>query len=224
LSNNQDLLGVNASQNETVGLYMTPHYIALCSNQTIQLGIKSEYRGNLEKLTLFFGKKTKSALTSFSVQINSDPALKINFEPASAIIAPQTQIQCTGIFGASPSIVFSFSTPNGSTSVASYLPITLTKFIEGVSIEASDFMQRWNQLSDTEKQKQRVIQMSIDTADKLAKALCGSGFQLLNNDTPGTLSGVGIANVGNTKIGCLIRMEFNAERKVFFLHDKRWCA
>ena len=212
----------------------------LYEDPAIQIGVKSEYHGHLGRIALYVGNKFGVPLTSFTATVTGhDPeALSVTFAKIAAnTINPRTQAQhiihleCKKPFTSIPVIMISYLA-GSLTSINLQLPVPVTKFFEGVSLDQTDFFERWKAIGGPPLESQVIFPINLDTSGFLntprsRKIVSGHSFSLLDSVDPNTsnLVGAGILHTSGTgKHGCLLRVEPNKDAKVryhwsFIYHD-----
>lgn len=201
----------------------------------IQIGIKSRYQGHLGQLAIYFGNKVTAPLTSFTTTIyTSDPeALTATFAKIpSNRLAPRTQtqqllhVECKKVFTSPPILTVSFLA-GAHQSISIRLPITVTKFFEGVKFGQADFFERWRLIGGPPRESQAVFPISLDSAGHLDLArnrqlILGNHFDVLEGIDPNSsnIVGAGVLHTSvDGSVGCLLRLEPNRDAKVRHLHD-----
>jgi len=126
----------------------------LFEDDTLQIGVKSEYHGALGRLALFIGNKLSTTLSEINMTIEypnsvTQNGLAIRFHDAPIHeIAGKAQIQellhveCKEFFSDAPVLRMTYLANNPRTLVLR-LPVFLTRFIEGVTLEQAPFFERW---------------------------------------------------------------------------------
>ena len=123
----------------------------LYEDDQLQIGIKAEYHGNLGRIALFIGNKISAEITNMKWHLeHSDPeALHIRFhDPPIDEIAGRAQIQelihvdCKSFFKDPPVLRITYLAAKPSTLVLR-LPVVLSRFVEGVTLEQGPFFERW---------------------------------------------------------------------------------
>lgn len=126
----------------------------LYEDDTIQIGVKSEYHGALGRLALFFGNKVQTSITDINWTIEyptsvTQNGLAIRFHDAPvteiggrAQIQEMLHVECKEFFSDPPVLRMTYHASNPRTLVLR-LPVFLTRFIEGVTLEAAPFFERW---------------------------------------------------------------------------------
>ena len=126
----------------------------LYEDDTLQIGVKSEYHGALGRLALFFGNKIQSAITDIKLTIEypntvTQNGLSIRFHDAPvtqidgrAQVQEMLHVECKDCFSDPPVLRMTYMANNPRTLVLR-LPVFLTRFIEGVTLDAGAFFERW---------------------------------------------------------------------------------
>lgn len=198
----------------------------------IQVGLRSEYRGHVGCVILYYTNKASSAITSFTVTLDntSKPKLTLNATnlPETTVDADQQTQQmlmteCHSIFEAPPTIRISYLA-GALQAITLQLPIVITKFMEPVQLSGEDFFKRWRQIGGAPREHQDVFgvinpnQRRIDPA-RVKRIVEGFRWGILENVDPNSKNIVGASVLhcaDDGKVGCLIRVEPNYETKVRF--------
>uniref|UniRef100_A0A669C0G6 AP-2 complex subunit alpha n=1 Tax=Oreochromis niloticus TaxID=8128 RepID=A0A669C0G6_ORENI len=205
----------------------------LFENQLLQIGIKSEYRQNLGRMYLFYGNKTSVQFASFTTTVSCpgelEKSLKLNTlsKPVEPLVEGGAQIQqvlnieCITDFSDAPLLNIKFSRYGGALqNLTLKLPVTINKFFQPTEMSSSDFFQRWKQLSQPQQEAQKIFKAnhSMDTEVLKAKLL-GLGTALLDNIDPNPENYVcaGVIQTKSQQIGCLLRLEPNAQAQMYRL-------
>lgn len=129
----------------------------LYEDDQVQIGLKAEYHGSLGRIALFIGNKISAEITNVKFHLeHSDPeALHIRFhDPPVNEIQGKAQIQelvhvdCKSFFRDPPVLRMTYLAGNFTTLVLR-LPVVLSRFIEGVSLEQGPFFERWKIIGGT---------------------------------------------------------------------------
>lgn len=196
----------------------------------IQIGIKSRFQGHLGQLAIYFGNKVSAPLTSFTSTVHaSDPdALSATFAKIPPnVLAPRTQsqqilhVECKKVFTSFPVLTVSFLA-GAHQSISIRLPITITKFFEGVEFGQADFFERWKLIGGPPRESQVVLPISLDSTGHINLArnrqvITGNHLEILQDIDPNSnnLVGAGVLHTSvEGKVGCLLRLEPNREAKV----------
>nr|KAF6406076.1 adaptor related protein complex 2 subunit alpha 1 [Molossus molossus] len=97
------------------------------------------------------------------------------------------------------------------------LPVTINKFFQPTEMAAQDFFQRWKQLSLPQQEAQKIFKANHPMDAEVTKAkLLGFGSALLDNvdPNPENFVGAGIIQTKALQVGCLLRLEPNAQAQV----------
>uniref|UniRef100_A0A669ED89 AP-2 complex subunit alpha n=1 Tax=Oreochromis niloticus TaxID=8128 RepID=A0A669ED89_ORENI len=195
----------------------------LFENQLLQIGIKSEYRQNLGEYYIGFfycsrliyherGETCLCLLESKPVE----PLVE-----GGAQIQQVLNIECITDFSDAPLLNIKFSRYGGALqNLTLKLPVTINKFFQPTEMSSSDFFQRWKQLSQPQQEAQKIFKAnhSMDTEVLKAKLL-GLGTALLDNIDPNPENYVcaGVIQTKSQQIGCLLRLEPNAQAQMYRL-------
>ncbi|XP_039892239.1 AP-2 complex subunit alpha-2 isoform X4 [Simochromis diagramma] len=199
----------------------------LFENQLLQIGIKSEYRQNLGRMYLFYGNKTSVQFASFSTTVSCpgelQAQLNVQSKPVEPLVEGGAQIQqvlnieCITDFCDAPLLNIKFRYGGALQNLTLKLPVTINKFFQPTEMSSSDFFQRWKQLSQPQQEAQKIFKAnhSMDTEVLKAKLL-GLGTALLDNIDPNPENYVcaGVIQTKGQQIGCLLRLEPNAQAQV----------
>ncbi|CAI5682483.1 AP-2 complex subunit alpha-2 isoform X1 [Oreochromis niloticus] len=203
----------------------------LFENQLLQIGIKSEYRQNLGRMYLFYGNKTSVQFASFTTTVSCpgelQSQLNVQSKPVEPLVEGGAQIQqvlnieCITDFSDAPLLNIKFSRYGGALqNLTLKLPVTINKFFQPTEMSSSDFFQRWKQLSQPQQEAQKIFKAnhSMDTEVLKAKLL-GLGTALLDNIDPNPENYVcaGVIQTKSQQIGCLLRLEPNAQAQMYRL-------
>ncbi|KAI6133064.1 adaptin N terminal region-domain-containing protein [Pisolithus croceorrhizus] len=196
----------------------------------IQIGIKSRFQGYLGQLAIYFGNKVSAPLTSFTstVYVSDSEAISATFAKIPAnVLAPRTQsqqllqVECKKVFTSHPILTVSFLA-GAHQSISIRLPITVTKFFEGVKFGQADFFERWKLIGGSPRESQTVFPIALDAAGHIdlphnRRIVSGNHFEILEGIDPNPNNIVGAAVLHTSvdgKVGCLLRLEPNREAKL----------
>ncbi|XP_029997375.1 AP-2 complex subunit alpha-2 isoform X1 [Sphaeramia orbicularis] len=199
----------------------------LFENQLLQIGIKSEYRQNLGRMYLFFGNKTSVQFASFTTTVSCpgelQSQLNVQTKPVEPLVEGGAQIQqvlnieCLTDFSEAPLLNIKFRYGGALQNLTLKLPVTINKFFQPTEMASHDFFQRWKQLSQPQQEAQKIFKAnhSMDTEVLKAKLL-GLGTALLDNVDPNPENYVcaGVIQTKSQQVGCLLRLEPNAQAQV----------
>lgn len=123
----------------------------LYEDEYIQIGVKAEYHGHLGRLALFFGNKLSTTFTNVSASLEcpNPSAITAAFHdsPLSEIaglaqVQELIHVECKNVFTESPILRLTYLA-GSFTTVVLRLPIFLSRFMEGVTLEQAAFFERW---------------------------------------------------------------------------------
>lgn len=198
----------------------------------IQVGVRSEYRGPVGCLILYFHNRSFSAtMGSFTTTIdNPDPSkLKIDIKnlPESKV-GPLAQVQQTIMFNAisvfdnPPTVRISYLA-GALQAVTLQLPVVMHKFMDPAELGADDFFKRWRQIGGKPREAQQVFGLVDDERrqrrmDRAFTSEVAEGFRwgVLKGVDPNekNIVGASVVHVAGGKLGALVRLEPNYENKV----------
>ncbi|XP_037647435.1 AP-2 complex subunit alpha-2 isoform X1 [Sebastes umbrosus] len=199
----------------------------LFENQLLQIGIKSEYRQNLGRMYLFYGNKTSVQFASFTTTVSCpgelQSQLNVQTKPVEPLVEGGAQIQqvlnieCITDFAEAPLLNIKFRYGGALQNLTLKLPVTINKFFQPTEMASHDFFQRWKQLSQPQQEAQKIFKAnhSMDTEVLKAKLL-GLGTALLDDVDPNPENYVcaGVIQTKGQQVGCLLRLEPNAQAQV----------
>lgn len=203
----------------------------LWEDAQLQVGVKCEFHGHQGRIALYFGNKISVALESFTVSItNDDPDALVVTLPkiATPNISALSQVQqlvhvdCRNVFTSPPILNISYLAGSLQT-LTLRLPIWLVKFLEPVKLDASSFFERWKQIGGPPREAQKIFPIVMDPATgkvdvaKHRRVVGGTKMGVLEGIDPNAqnIVAAGVLHMGEGgKVGCLLRLEPNAEAKV----------
>ncbi|KAK4167422.1 putative AP-2 complex subunit alpha [Cladorrhinum sp. PSN259] len=196
----------------------------------LQVGVRSEYRGQMACLILYFTNKTPALISSFTTTLDLDQAEKANLSwdvkglPDTTVNqGSQGQqvimFEAKKVFERSPTIRISYLA-GALQALTLKLPVTIHKFMDPAELSAEDFFKRWKQIGGAPREAQQVFGLAPGAKDQQRELNDGfirdliSGFRwgVLNNVDPNAKNFVGASVVHTSeggKIGCLLRLEPN---------------
>ncbi|KIN03659.1 hypothetical protein OIDMADRAFT_193431 [Oidiodendron maius Zn] len=195
----------------------------------IQIGVRSEYRGQMACIILYFSNKAPIPVSSFTTTLDLEENEKNNlsFEvkglPESTINEGQQSQQmimfeAKRVFDKSPTIRISYLA-GALQAVTLKLPVTIHKFMDPAELSSEDFFKRWKQIGGAPREAQRVFgrkggkdgENEINDAF-IRRTIEGFRWGILDGVDPNRKNFVG-ASVLHTseggKFGCLLRLEPN---------------
>ncbi|KAI0131381.1 Adaptor protein complex AP-2 alpha subunit [Daldinia grandis] len=195
----------------------------------LQVGIRSEYRGQMACLILYFTNKTPATVSSFTTTLDLDESEKENLTwdvksmPESSIMqGAQSRLiimfEAKKVFTKSPTIRISYLA-GALQALTLKLPLTAHKFMDPADLTGDDFFKRWKQIGGPPREAQQIIGLAPGksksreiTEDFVRKTIQGFRWGILNGVDPNSKNFVG-ASVLHTaeggKFGCLMRLEPN---------------
>uniref|UniRef100_A0A8C5CN53 AP-2 complex subunit alpha n=1 Tax=Gadus morhua TaxID=8049 RepID=A0A8C5CN53_GADMO len=195
----------------------------LFENQLLQIGIKSEYRQNLGELPGF----SASAVPPLSVPSGlGDGDLNVQTKPVEPLVEGGAQVQqvlnieCITDFSEAPQLNIKFRYGGALQNITLKLPVTINKFFQPTEMAATDFFQRWKQLSQPQQEAQKIFKANHGMDTEVLKAkLLGLGTALLENVDPNPENYVcaGVVQTKSQQVGVLLRLEPNAQAQMYRL-------
>ncbi|KAF7198709.1 AP-2 complex subunit alpha-2-like [Nothobranchius furzeri] len=199
-------------------------------NQLLQIGLKSEYRQNLGRVYVFYGNKTSTQFLSFSSSVTTNDVLgshlNVHTKTVDQLIEGGAQVQqilnieCVSDFSDAPVLNIQFRYGGTLQSIAVKLPVMLNKFFQPTEMTSQDFFQRWKQLGAPQQEVQNIFKAKHQMDTDVTKAkLLGFGVALLDrvDPNPANFVGAGIIHTKSTQVGCLLRLEPNAQAQMYRL-------
>ena len=205
----------------------------LYEDTQFQLGLRSEYRGAMGCLILYFTNRSPSPIGSFTTTLdnpNSVDQLRIDTKSApDSSIQPEGQAQQTvmfeakGVFSLPPTIRISYLA-GALQAITLQLPVVMHKFMDAADLSADDFFKRWRQIGGAPREAQRVFGLrdgggrskamgDVEWTKRMAEAF---GWGILKGVDPNERNVVGasVLHTGVGKLGCLLRLEPNWNTQV----------
>ncbi|XP_004866931.1 AP-2 complex subunit alpha-1 isoform X2 [Heterocephalus glaber] len=202
----------------------------LFENQLLQIGVKSEFRQNLGRMYLFYGNKTSVQFQNFLPTVVHPGDLQTQLAVQTKRVAAQVDggaqvqqvlnIECLRDFLTPPLLSVRFRYGGAPQSLTLKLPVTINKFFQPTEMAAQDFFQRWKQLSLPLQEAQKIFKANHPMDAEVTKAkLLGFGSALLDNvdPNPENFVGAGIIQTKALQVGCLLRLEPNAQAQMYRL-------
>jgi AP-2 complex subunit alpha len=200
----------------------------------IQVGLRSEYRGQMACIILYFSNKSPTAISSFTTTLDLDPSekSKLTYDvkglPESTIAeGAQSQqmvmFEAKSVFTKSPTIRISYLA-GALQALTLAIPLTIHKFMDPAELSSEDFFKRWKQIGGAPREAQRVfgVKGGRDSEREInpefvRRTVEGFKWGILDGVDPNKKNFVG-ASVLHTseggKFGCLLRLEPNYETQV----------
>lgn len=207
----------------------------LYEDAQIQVGVRSEYRGPVGCLILYFHNRSSSAtLGSFTTTYdNPEPTnLKIDTKNIpDSNVPPLAQVQQTvmfnslSVFEKPPTIRISYLA-GALQAVTLQLPVVLHKFMDPADLSADDFFKRWRQIGGSPREAQQVLGLVQDgrTERRMDRTFTNETvgqfrWKVLEGVDPNekNIVGASVVHVAGGKLGALVRLEPNYESKMYRL-------
>jgi len=195
----------------------------------IQIGVRSEYRGQMACVILYFSNKAPTAVSSFTTTLDLEPAEKENLSwevkglPESTISqGAQSQqmimFEAKKVFDKSPTIRISYLA-GALQAITLKLPVAIHKFMDPAELSAEDFFKRWKQIGAAPREAQRIfgVKGGKDGGHEINDAFIRNtveGFRwgVLDgvDQNKKNFVGASVLHTGEGgKFGCLLRLEPN---------------
>ncbi|KAF4453615.1 hypothetical protein F53441_3760 [Fusarium austroafricanum] len=201
----------------------------------LQIGVRSEYRGQMACLITYFKNKTPATMSSFTTTLDLDESEKENLTwdvknlPDSTIVqGGQSQqvvmFEAKKIFEKSPTVRISYLA-GALQALTLKLPVSIHKFMDPAELTAEDFFKRWKQIGGAPREAQAIFGVNGKgdrelTESFVTKTVEGFRWRVLDMVDPNPKNVVG-ASVLHTsqggKFGCLMRLEPNYAQQMIRL-------
>ncbi|KAL2195728.1 adaptin N terminal region-domain-containing protein [Corynascus similis CBS 632.67] len=199
----------------------------------LQVGVRSEYRGQMACLILYFTNKTPALISSFTTTLDLDEAEKGNLtwdikglpETAIAQGAQAQQVimfEAKRVFERSPTIRISYLA-GALQALTLKLPVTVHKFMDPAELSAEDFFKRWKQIGGAPREAQQIFGLTKTGGEReitetfVRNVVEGFRWGVLNGVDPNSKNFVGASVVHTSeggKYGCLLRLEPNYQTQM----------
>lgn len=130
----------------------------LFENDLMQIGIKSEFRNNLGRISVYYGNKTNFQFTCFvpMVTCSGDLQTKLSLQqrPVEPLVEAGAQVQqlinveALDSFRDRPQLVIQFIASGLQQRLNLHFPLTLNKFFEPTAMNSEAFFTRWKNLNE----------------------------------------------------------------------------
>jgi AP-2 complex subunit alpha len=195
----------------------------------IQIGVRSEYRGQMACVILYFSNKSPTAVSSFTTTLDLDAAEKENLSwevkglPESTIQqGAQSQqmimFEAKKVFDKSPTIRISYLA-GALQALTLKLPVTIHKFMDPAELTADDFFKRWKQIGGAPREAQRIFGLKGSRGgdreisyESIRQTIEGFRWGVLDgvDQNKKNFVGASVLHTGEGgKFGCLLRLEPN---------------
>lgn len=194
----------------------------------VQVGVRSEFRGHMGCIIIYYTNKSSIAIGSFTTTVNNNATGQLSVKCQNipdTTVQPDSQTQqtlmleATTLFTEAPTIRVSYLA-GALQALTLKLPVVPTKFMEPAALSGEDFFKRWKQIGGAPREAQKVFGISVKgNAIDIArtKKVCeGFKWGVMNGVDPNTKNVVGasVLHTAGGKYGCLLRLEPNLETKV----------
>ena len=203
----------------------------LYQDSQIQVGLRSEYRGPMGCVILYFTNRSSSAIGSFTTTLDNRSAEHLKIDSKNlpdSTIQPDSQVQQTIMFDVKsvfidpPTIRISYLA-GSLQALTLQLPVVIHKFMEPAALSSEDFFKRWRQIGGPPRELQKVFglvskdrRMSDSFTHETAERF---RWGLLKGVDPNAKNIVGACVLHTSeggKFGCLLRLEPNYNTRVSF--------
>jgi len=202
----------------------------------IQVGVRSEYRGQMACFILYFTNKTPALVSSFTTTLDLDESEKKNLSwdvkglpdttiPQGGQAQQVIMFEAKKVFEKSPTIRISYLA-GALQALTLKLPVAIHKFMDPAELSADDFFKRWKQIGGAPREAQQIFGLSgpkdseRELTENFVKAVLeGFRWGLLPAVDPNQKNFVGASVVHTSeggKFGCLLRLEPNYASQVSF--------
>ncbi|KAL9610401.1 MAG: hypothetical protein Q9167_004884 [Letrouitia subvulpina] len=199
----------------------------LYEDSQIQIGLRSEFRGPVGCLILYFTNQSSSSFGSFTTTLDNPCPKKLKIETKNlpdANVAAEAQVQQTIMFNAltvfdrAPTIRISYLA-GALQALTLQLPLVLHKYMEKAQLASEDFFKRWRQIGSAPREAQKVVTVEGGKADRgfTERMVEKMGWGVLKGVDPNekNLVGASVVQLGVGKMGCLLRLEPNYESMLY---------
>ena len=202
----------------------------------LQVGLRSEYRGNMACLILYFTNKNPATISSFTTTLDLDAKEKdkltwdVKGIPDSNVVSGgQCQqiimFEAKRVFEKSPTMRISYLA-GALQAITLMLPVAVHKFMEPTELSSDDFFKRWKQIGGPPREAQQIFglkggpEAGKEVNEAFIKRIVeGFRWGIMDRVDPNKKNFVG-ASVLHTseggKFGCLMRLEPNYGSQVCY--------
>ena len=204
----------------------------LYEDAQVEIGVRSEYRGAMGCVILYFTNRSPVSIGSFTTTLdNPNPPNQLRVDTRSlpeSNIQPESQSNQTIMFEAlstflsSPTIRISYLA-GALQAVTLQLPVVMHKYMDKADLTSDDFFKRWRQIGGAPREAQKVFGLLDDgrrrrmgSSEWVRRIVEAFGWGILKGVDPNERNIVGASVVHTTgaKLGCLLRLEPNHETQV----------
>lgn len=200
----------------------------LYEDSQLQVGVRSEYRGQMACIIVYFKNKNPGTISSFTTTMDLDKSEKENLTwdvkglPESSLLnGGQSQqvimFEAKKAFTKSPTIRISYLA-GSLQAVTLKLPVTLHKFMDPADLSADDFFKRWKQIGAGPREAQEIFGLNARSKNNeitesfVRRTIDGFRWRILDmvDPNPKNLVGASVLHTSEGgKFGCLLRLEPN---------------
>ncbi|KAM7183922.1 hypothetical protein V8F33_013294 [Rhypophila sp. PSN 637] len=195
----------------------------------LQVGVRSEYRGQVACLILYFTNKTPALVSSFTTTLDLDESERPHLSWDVKGL-PDTTINSGGqaqqvimfeakkVFEKSPTVRISYLA-GALQAVTLKLPLAIHKFMDPAELSADDFFKRWKQIGGPPREAQEVFGLAHGARETreinetfVRTVIEGFRWGILHNvdNNPKNFVGASVVHTSEGgKFGCLMRLEPN---------------
>jgi len=202
----------------------------LYEDAQIQIGLRTEYRGQLGCLIFYFTNRSAFPMDSFTTTLDNTAAESLKTDVKGlpdTVIQPEGQTQQTimfeakNVFADPPTFRVSYLA-GALQALTLQLPVFIHKYMDAAELSSDDFFKRWKQIGGEPREAQRVFglvnknrSMDIDFVKRVVR---GFKWGILEGLDPNSKNIVGATVLHTTegKFGCLLRLEPNFDTQVSF--------
>lgn len=200
----------------------------LYEDAQIQIGLRTEYRGQLGCLIFYFTNRSSFPMGSFTTTLDNRSAEQLKTDIKGlpdTTIAPDGQTQQTimfeakNVFANPPTIRVSYLA-GALQGLTLQLPVYLHKYMDPAELSAEDFFKRWKQIGGAPREAQRIFGLRNKNYTMnmgfVRKVVQGFRWGILDGVDPNAKNIVGATVLHTTegKFGCLLRLEPNFDTHV----------
>ncbi|KAF2262776.1 Adaptor protein complex AP-2 alpha subunit [Lojkania enalia] len=202
----------------------------LYEDQQIQVGLRTEYRGQLGCVIFYFTNKSTFPMNSFTTTLDnrSSDYLKTDIKglPDTTILpdgqSHQTiMFEAKNVFTDPPTFRISYLA-GALQALTLQLPVVLHKYMDAAELSAEDFFRRWKQIGGAPREAQSIFGLVSKNRtmnqEFVRRVVSGFKWGILDGVDPNGKNIVG-ATVLHTseggKFGCLLRLEPNYDTQMF---------
>ncbi|ORY02742.1 adaptin N terminal region-domain-containing protein [Clohesyomyces aquaticus] len=202
----------------------------LYEDAQIQIGLRTEYRGQLGCVIFYFTNRSSFPMGSFTTTLDnrSAEALKTDIKGLPDIVIPpdgQTHqtimFEAKNIFADPPTFRVSYLA-GALQALTLQLPVVLHKYMDAAELSAEDFFKRWKQIGGAPREAQSIFglvskgrTMNMEFVRKVVK---GFKWGILDGVDPNgkNIVGATVLHTGEGgKFGCLLRLEPNFDTQMY---------